>query len=542
MAIGAKVAVPDFGTQRPEDVTDFNDMAALFGLEAVSRTIRQATTPDQAANDGWPDPLPLTTRIDPEPYPEDALTPRIYEAVKEVQGFVKAPLPLIVSSALSALSLACQGHIDVKRADLLQGPTSLNLLVIAGSGERKDTCDDLFMGEVRRYQDEQSRDLAPEVERYQAKEDAWKAEREGLLLAIKNTRNGKNKGGNASQLKADLEALQAEKPKPPREPQILLVDETPESLAWKLVHRYPAAGVVSSEAGLIFGANGMGKDSIVRSLSLLNTLWSGKGFSIGRRTTGSFTVRGVRLTVSLQVQMEILQDFIEKSGLLARGGGFWARFLLAWPESTQGQRTFSDSPKHRPSLAAFNRRIAEILQTSLEIHDDGSLSPAVMTLTPAAKQAFITYHNEIEGRLGEGGELFDVRDVASKTADNAARLAALLQWFEDPQDTIEGEYFERASRIAAWHLSESQRFFGELALPQDLADAVRLDTWIVNHCRQQGTQKASSTMLRQYGPVRDKKRFKEALESLTGRERLRDINEGRQRNIYVNPALLGTAS
>jgi len=49
-------------------------------------------------------------------------------------------------------------------------------------------------------------------------------------------------------------------------------------------------------------------------------------------------------------------------------------------------------------------------------------------------------------------------------------------------------------------------------------------------------------MLRQYGPVRDKKRFKEALEVLTGRERLRDISEGRQRNIHVNPALLGTAS
>jgi len=164
-----------------------------------------------------------------------------------------------------------------------------------------------------------------------------------------------------------------------------------------------------------------------------------------------------------------------------------------------------------------------------------------MTLTPKAKQAFITYHSAIEKELGDGGELHDVCDVASKTADNAARLAALFQWFEDPQDTIEGEYFEQASRIAAWYLNESRRFFGELALPQDLADAVRLDTWIVNYCRQKGTQKASTTVLRQYGPIRDKKRFKEALEGLTGRGRLRDISEGRQRNIYVNPALLGAA-
>lgn len=99
-----------------------------------------------------------------------------------------------------------------------------------------------------------------------------------------------------------------------------------------------------------------------------------------------------------------------------------------------------------------------------------------MTLTPEAKQAFITYHDKIEKMLSIGGELHDVRDVASKTADNAARLAALFQWFEDPQHTIEGDYFERASWIAAWYLNEARRFFGELTLLQDLADAVRLDT------------------------------------------------------------------
>jgi len=218
-----------------------------------------------------------------------------------------------------------------------------------------------------------------------------------------------------------------------------------------------------------------------------------------------------------------------------------ARFLLSWPGSTQGKRPYSKAPKSWPHLAAFNRRIAEILNTPLEIRDDGTLSPTLLTLTPEAKQAFITYHDTIETQLGEGGELRDVRDVASKTADNAARLAALLQWFEDPQGTIEREYFERASRIAAWHLNESRRFFGELALPSDLADAVRLDNWIINYCRQKKVPMIPSRELRQYGPVRDKKRFNAALEDLTERGRLRDIREGKRRFIEVNPHLLETA-
>jgi len=51
------------------------------------------------------------------------------------------------------------------------------------------------------------------------------------------------------------------------------------------------------------------------------------------------------------------------------------------------------------------------------------------------------FHDAIESEPRSGGELYGVRDVASKTAYNAARLTELLQWFEDPQDTI----------MSTWH-------------------------------------------------------------------------------------------
>jgi putative DNA primase/helicase len=47
LATGAKVAVPDFGDQRPEGATDFNDMV---GLEAVAKAISAATEPVQEGN------------------------------------------------------------------------------------------------------------------------------------------------------------------------------------------------------------------------------------------------------------------------------------------------------------------------------------------------------------------------------------------------------------------------------------------------------------------------------------------------------------
>lgn len=147
--IGGYVALPDFGGYRPDDAKDFNDMHSLSGLEAVGRAIGtvgatarpQIQLDKDSANDGllsgtgWPEPQPLATKVAPEPYPLDALPIPIRAAVEEVLAFVKAPLPLVVSSALAALSLAGQVHVDAKRAEKLTGPVGLFLLTIADSGE-----------------------------------------------------------------------------------------------------------------------------------------------------------------------------------------------------------------------------------------------------------------------------------------------------------------------------------------------------------------------------------------------------------------------
>ncbi len=86
-------------------------------------------------------------------------------------------------------------------------------------------------------------------------------------------------------------------------------------------------------------------------------------------------MRGARLTVALQVQETTLRTFFDRSGGLARGTGFLARFLFAWPESTQGSRPFTEPPENWPHLAAFHRRIAEILEEPVPIDEDGALSP-----------------------------------------------------------------------------------------------------------------------------------------------------------------------
>ena len=484
LATGARLAIPDFSNERPEDATDFNDMAAILGLEAVANTIRESTRPDQTINDDWPDPLPLVAKIEPQPYPLDALPDTLRAAVAEVLAFTKAPIALVVSSALAALSLATQALADAKRAEKLSGPVGLFLLTIADSGERKSTCDTFFMQAIRDYEAEQAEAAKPLIKDHNAAMEAWEAKRGGVKDRIRQHAKAEKP---TREQEGALRDLEHEKPVPPRVPRLIYADATPEALKWNLAKGWPSGGVVSSEAGVVLGAHGMGKEPLMRNLATLNQLWDGVDIATERKTSESFTVRGARLTIALQVQEATLRSFFDRSGGLARGTGFLARFLVAWPESTQGYRPFSEAPETWPALERFSQSITSILDRQVPIDADGALTPPMISLAPDAKAAWIAFHDMIESELRSGGELYDVRDVASKTADNATRIAALFQLFNQGTAAIGLEAFEGGKRIAAWHLHEASRFFGELALPQEQVDVARLDKWLLGYCQRENS-------------------------------------------------------
>lgn len=480
-------------------------------------------------------PEPLVVATEAEPYPLDALPAGIRAAVAEVQGFVQAPVPLVASSALGALSLAGQSLLDVKRADKLQGPCSLFLLTVANSGERKSTCDGFFTGAIRDFEAEQAEAAKPRLKEYRAEVAAWESKQAGIKDAL---RAASKKGEDTAALQTKLKTLEGEKKDSQRVAKLIRGDETPEHLAWTLAKDWPTGGVMSAEAGVVLGAHGMGKDTVMRNLALLNVLWDGGSLSIGRKTSESFEVRGARLAVALQVQEATLRAFFEQAGALARGSGFLARFLIAWPVSTQGHRPFKEAPTNWPALGGFNNRLAALLRMPQPTTKEWTLEPPLVAFTPEAHTAWVAFHDAIESELGTGGELHDVRDVASKVADNAARLAALFHLFTGEAGAISAECFAGAARIAAWHLSEARRFFGELALPPELADAVRLERWLLDWCREHGAQSVPRREAQRAGPVRDATRLADALDVLAAANRAQLVAEGKRKLIKPHPDLL----
>jgi putative DNA primase/helicase len=173
--------------------------------------------------------------------------------------------------------------------------------------------------------------------------------------------------------------------------------------------------------------------------------------------------------------------------------------------------------------------------------DSGRLAPKVLKLSPAAKAAWIGFSNQVELQLGADGRFCDVRGAAAKTAENAARIACL---FHVLQHGTEGEVgledFNSAKAIAAWHLGESVRFFGEIAMPPELAAAARLEAWLVDFCRRNQVAVVPAAAVQKSGPsrLRAKADVEAALAELAVLQRVRVLKQGRAKSYAMNPAIL----
>lgn len=521
------------------------ELAAYETVEHAARDAKRgAGTNDHnsslatAASAEWPELQDLERKENVKPYPIQVLPDGIREAVEEVLAFVQCPPALAACSALSALSLAGQGMANVQRATHLSGPTSLYLLAVAESGERKTTCDVLFLEDARAWERKQEADAKGGIAKADALIRGWHARMAGIEASI---RDAAKKGEPTADHIAELEAVRAEEPQPFRYPRIFHADATPEALGWSLTKGWPCGGVMSSEAGVVFGGHANSSDSAMRNLSLLNSMWDGTSHRVERRSSESYTIDGARLTMGLAAQPETVRQFLEGNKGLARGNGFAARFLIAAPASTQGQRVFKATPQW-DALEGFRRRIRQMLDENGKPDErTGRLAiPTTLTLGEPAAELWARFHDRVEAELRPSGEHATVRDVASKAADNAARLAALFHLYAvGTVGTIGFDAMRRAIAIVGWHLYQARAFLWDVAAPREVANARRLDAWLRDYCRRKAVSQVPRRDVQQLGPLRLGVALDAALRQLNELGRARETSEGRQKLVQVRPELAG---
>jgi hypothetical protein len=138
------------------------------------------------------------------------------------------------------------------------------------------------------------------------------------------------------------------------------------------------------------------------------------------------------------------------------------------------------------------------------------LTPPTLCLSGAAKRDWISYHDDVERELGRTGDFGNVQDFAAKTAENAARIAALLHIFEHgPGGEISQDLIQAGAALASWHLFEAKRIIGATEAPESISDARLLLDWIIA----QDPKTITPRHIQQFAPsrLRDKRRRDAAL-------------------------------
>jgi hypothetical protein len=486
-----------------------------------------AADPDRADHIKW-NVRPLIESECADPYPVWALPRIIGDAVREVEAWVQAPTPLIAASAISAVSASIQTRFSVHRNHSMAGPATLYLLTVAESGERKTFIDKLFTVPIVEWQAEQRQEHKRQLAEYKLDLAEWERARP------------------ESEDRDDLLGHDMAKPEEPRERRVLRSDDTTEALI-EALQRYPIAVINSAEAGLIFGSHSMKAENVTANLALANTMWDGDSIHQERIKRGVIHVERPRVTMSLQVQPEVLEKFILTTGGLAKGIGYFARFLFSYPESTIGRRFFEEAPADQPALRRFQSRTSELLKIEPEFDVLGRLDPHYVEFDADAYQTWIKFHDEVEEQLGDEQTYAGVRGEGSKAPENAARLACCLHVFQNGSaEPINAKTMTNACTLMRWYLNEAVRLGRTRDATPEVHHAQLLEEWLVGQVkRRRGKENAdvfiSVNEARKLGPnaLRGGGRVDAAVELLHDLGRLRLFRRtGRKgHDIIIAPAV-----
>jgi hypothetical protein len=464
-----------------------------------------------------PEPQPLFRALPPaDAYPVTALGGLLAEAAEAIHMRTLAPRAICAQSVLGVAALCAQPFADLALPTGERKPCSLYLLTIAESGERKTACDTWALRGVREREEQLRERYDTDRPAWQNDHDAWTKTRAEIL--------SKQKGHDAK--RRTLDELGPE-PAAPLVPMLLMSEPTFEGLVKLYAAGWPSLGLFTGEAGGFLGGHGMTDDAKARTAAGLSDLWDGTPVKRVRGGDGAITLPGRRLSTHLMAQPAIAALLTQDQLIAGAGGqGLVNRFLTAVPDTAAGTRLFREPP---PEADAVLQRFSDWVRELLSRRWAGErqvLAPRTLPLSTAARADWISFQHEIERAIGRGGDFEAVRGLGNKLAEHAARLAAVLTLFADPDAAeISGEAIGSGIVLAQHYAAEAVRLADAAQISADalIADKVRL--WLMHNWSE---PLASLPDIYQHGPnvVREKAKAEKVVRMLEGHGHLHRIAGG----------------
>jgi putative DNA primase/helicase len=469
-AVGGYLTKPDFGEQRSEAETDFNDLHQQAGLDAVQACIDAALPVAQApafpplegADDSgaWPDPvslpdaLPSVAPFDPELLPE-ALRGWIVDIAERMQCPPDFPAVGVIT-ALSGL-IGARAVVAPKQHDDWRVVPNLWGLIVGRPGVMKSPA----LGEVLKPL---HRLESTEREQWQAAHEAWELDTKVAELAGKA--NEKQAAAVAAKDPAKARALLTpiDQPTEPTMRRYVVNDSTVEALADLLVENPWGLLVYRDEVhGLLCSMDRQGQEG-ARGFYL--TGYDGnQGHAVDRIGRGHSYVPRVCMAMLGGIQPGKVQSYVREA---VNGGagddGLLQRFGLAvWPDVEREFKLvdrWPDTPAKQAAWAVFER-----LNGLLPATDD---DPQEWRFSPEAQAIFYEWLIPFETGI-RGDDLHPA--LVSHLAKWRKLIPALALIFAlvDTPDTNGVIHERELIRALAWaeHLRpHAERLYAAALIPE----------------------------------------------------------------------------
>lgn len=385
-----------------------------------SHPAAQATTAEVSS--------PVASRLVSEalwqPFPVEALAPRLRDFVVEAADAIGCDPSLV---ALPALAAAASAIGNTRRILLKPGWSEPSILWTATIGESGT-----------------------------AKSPAYEA----ALTPLMRREEVAHRGGT-------------DDPKPPR---LMVSDVTIEALAVRL--RDAPRGLLLARdelAGWLrsFDAYRSGRGGDAAHWLQLH---GGRSLTVDRKSADAPKVFVPRAAVSItgSVQPATLAKCLGREHF---DDGLAARLLVAMPQRRPKRWT---SATIAPATdAAYGNALDGLLALEFESTADGGPTPVDLPLTDEAKPAWIEFYNEFAAR--QHGAVGDEAAALAKLEGAAARLALVHQLLIDPSARAVGvESIRAGTRLARWFADEVDRVYSLLDETSESAQRRRLVEWIAS--------------------------------------------------------------
>ncbi|MCM1991333.1 YfjI family protein [Oceanirhabdus seepicola] len=416
----------------------------------------------------WREIIPLSTYKLPA-FPVQLLPGWLKDTIITLSKALQTPLELAGMIGIAAVSAAIAKKINIKARPGWIEPLNIYTIVALPPASRKSAVITLLTAPLFDYEQKLADGIKLGIKESVTKKEIIVQRLEKVKKdAVKN----REKELEALEITRELEAMEI-----PNVPQLMVDDVTPERLAGLLAEQGGKMALFSAEGGIIDILAGRYSNG-VSNLDVFLKAHAGDSLKVDRGGRPPESVKKPALTVGLAIQPAVLTGLINKPGF--RGKGLLARFLYVIPENNIGRRKINTPPFSDNAKRIYYQNMINLLDIG-RITGDEIYS---LKLTFDASQVLIAFEEDIEPRLGPGGDLESIQDWGGKLAGAVVRLAGILHIADHVNSKrlweipVSEKTIHAAVEIGRFLIQHALPAFDLMGANNDLEAARRVLSWI----------------------------------------------------------------